>query len=111
MEKSSLKDQADALFRSQNYPSAITLYTQAIEQHSSEDLHNLYSNRSAAQHKLGNFQAALKDADACVELKPEWAKGYRRAAAAFQGLGNAQKAKEYYKKVMELEPENKEVRT
>lgn len=38
--------------------------------------HLLYSNRSAAQQTRKNFQAALDDANAALELCPTFAKGY-----------------------------------
>ncbi|MFT7805077.1 tetratricopeptide repeat protein 28-like [Arapaima gigas] len=34
----------------------------------------LYSNRSAAHLKLGQYQAALEDADKAQQLNPKWPK-------------------------------------
>ena len=44
------------------------------------------SNRSAAHAKLGQFHAALEDADAAVARRPEWAKAHGRRGAALHGL-------------------------
>lgn len=46
-----------------------------------------FSNRSAAYLKLGNAKSkALKDAERCVELAPEWSKSYSRLGAAQHAL-------------------------
>ena len=42
------------------------------------DDHVLYSNRSAAYMKADSKSKALWDAQKCVELQPEWPKGYSR---------------------------------
>ena len=74
-----LKGRAADLF-GQGFPKeAAELYTQAIRLQPS---HALHSNRSACRCALFNFEAALDDADACLKLKPGWAKGYARRGAA-----------------------------
>ena len=47
--------------------------------------HVLYSNRSAAYAGMGNWVLAEGDANTAIELKPDWAKGYSRKAAALTG--------------------------
>ncbi|XP_018608454.1 tetratricopeptide repeat protein 28-like isoform X3 [Scleropages formosus] len=47
----------------------------------------IYSNRSAAHLKLGQYQAALKDADKAQHLNPKWPKAYFRQGVALQYLG------------------------
>ena len=42
------------------------------------EAHKLYSNRAACYTKLGAWDAGLKDADECIALKPDFAKGYVR---------------------------------
>lgn len=41
-----------------------------------------YSNRSAAYMKADSISKALRDAEKCVELAPNWSKGYSRLGAA-----------------------------
>lgn len=46
-----------------------------------------YSNRSAAYLKLGDAKSkALKDAERCMELAPEWSKSFSRLGAAQHAL-------------------------
>lgn len=45
-----------------------------------------YSNRAAAHNALKNFRGALSDGKEVIRLKPRWAKGWARIAAAHFGL-------------------------
>ena len=45
-----------------------------------------FSNRSAAYLSKGDAVNALSDAEKCVELSPEWPKGYSRKGAALHAL-------------------------
>jgi len=49
---------------------AIKYYSQAIEVDPAN--HVLFSNRSAAHAKAGNYADALKDGEKTVELKSDW---------------------------------------
>ena len=44
------------------------------------------SNRSACHASLNDWKAALTDAQKCVSLKDDWAKGYSRLGSVFFGL-------------------------
>ena len=46
----------------------------------------LLSNRSMVRLKIGKLQEALVDAKKCIELDPNFEKGYIRCAAAFESL-------------------------
>jgi stress-induced-phosphoprotein 1 len=67
-----LKSQANAAFSSGKNDEAIDLYTQAITL--DDKNHVLYSNRSAAYAKSKKYEDALKDADQCITLKPDFVK-------------------------------------
>ena len=45
-----------------------------------------FSNRAAARTALKNFSGALSDGKEVVRLRPQWAKGWARIAAAQFGL-------------------------
>lgn len=91
-----LKDEGNAAFKAGDYQKAIDAYTQGLELDQTQ--HLCFSNRSAAYLKLGTksgtaeasksdyLDKALADANKCVEISPEWAKGYSRQAAVLQEL-------------------------
>ncbi len=49
--------------------------------------------------KLGNAEAALKDAEVATELDPQYARAYMRRAAAHQALEHFEEAVRDYEKV------------
>jgi len=63
---------------------AITNYTKAIDLDGSN--HVYFSNRSAAYLKKGEGNNALEDANSCIALNPQFAKGYSRKGAALHAL-------------------------
>jgi predicted TPR repeat methyltransferase len=48
--------------------------------------------------KADSISKALRDAEKCVELAPQWSKGYSRLGAAQHGLKRFQAAIETYRK-------------
>ena len=58
--------------------------------------HILYSNRSACHAILGNAEAALKDAEVCVDLHPDWPRGHARCGVALLKLGRLEEALQAY---------------
>lgn len=69
---------------------AVHLYTQAAALAPQD--HLLLSNRSHVLHALGCAEDALRDAEAAVKCRPEWAKGYFRKAVALKSLGRFEDA-------------------
>ena len=67
-----LKKKGNEAFANQNYDDAIKFFTEAIQ--IDEKNHILYSNRSAAYAGKGLYQEALKDAEKCIELNPQFIK-------------------------------------
>ncbi|KAG5437919.1 hypothetical protein PCANB_000265 [Pneumocystis canis] len=104
-----IREKANLLFSAKKYEEAIKLYDEAIS--ISKDNYLLYSNRSACYASLKNFDEALKDAIKCIELKPDWAKGWSRKAAALHGKGDLEQAKCAYNKGLEIDPENQQIKT
>lgn len=66
------------------YSEAIQHYTQAINLDGAN--HVYYSNRSAAYLSKNDATNALQDADACINLNPDFTKGYSRKGAALHAL-------------------------
>lgn len=84
-----LKAQGNEAYSAGDNAAALAAYEAGIELATSGDaaaaamLHILHSNASAAAACLDNkAQQALAHAQRAVELKPDWAKGYLRQAAA-----------------------------
>ncbi len=66
----------------------------------------MWSNRSAAYASLKDWSHALNDAQKCVEIKPDWAKGYGRLGAAFHGMNRFDEAEKAYEDGLKLDPNN-----
>lgn len=86
---------------------AIKLYSEALVLDPQN--HVLFSNRSAAHAKAGDYRRALEDAEKTVEIRPDWAKGFSRKGAALAYLGRHGEARRAYEQGLTLEPENQQL--
>ncbi|CAF2777422.1 unnamed protein product [Rotaria sp. Silwood2] len=102
-----LKSKANAAFAAGKNDDAINLYTQAIEL--DDKNHVLYSNRSAAYAKSNKYDEALKDAEKCVTLKPDFVKGYSRKGAALSFLKRYDEAIDVYEEGLKVDPNNQQL--
>ncbi|GIL86810.1 hypothetical protein Vretimale_15617 [Volvox reticuliferus] len=109
MSADELKAKGNTAFSAGNFEDAVKYFTEAIGVDPSN--HVLYSNRSAAHASLKHYTAALSDAKKCVELKPDWAKGYSRLGAAHYGLTDFAEAAEAYEKGLTLDPSNEQLKS
>jgi len=96
------KAAGNAAMKAGNFDEAIAQFTTAIEADATN--HVLYSNRSAAHASKSSFTEALIDANKCIDLKGDWAKGHSRRGAAYFGLKNWIQAQSSYEKGLELDP-------
>merc|ERR1719409_2539049 len=96
------KAAGNAAFKAGNFDEAIEHFGKAIEADPTN--HVLYSNRSGAHAAKGSFTDALLDANKCIDLKSDWAKGHSRRGAAYFGLKNWIQAQASYEKGLELDP-------
>lgn len=103
-EESDARERGNAAFKAGENEKAVECFTQAIA--SDPSSHLLYSNRSAAYARLGQFTPALLDANKAIELKPDWFKGHSRRAAAYMGLRNWRPALAAFEAGLRLEPNN-----
>jgi len=104
---SQYKLKGNALFKNGKTKEAIEMYTKAIEVDGSN--HIYYSNRSAAYLKQGYAEKALADATKCIELNPDFDKGYSRKGAALQALKEYDDSIEAYEVGIAKHPENKQL--
>ncbi|KAK3714378.1 hypothetical protein QZH41_020623, partial [Actinostola sp. cb2023] len=103
-----LKDQGNKALQEGNITKAIEYYTEAILIDPSN--HVFYSNRSAAYAKDGKYEHALEDAKKCVELKPDWGKGYSRLGTAQSFLKMYSEAEVTYETGLKHDPNNEQLK-
>jgi stress-induced-phosphoprotein 1 len=102
------KDKGNEAFKAQRYEEAIKWFSEGLKLDPNN--HVLLSNRSACYVKTGKLQEALDDANKVIALKPDWARGYSRKGAALHAMERYEEAKEAYKKALELEPNNEQIK-
>jgi histone-lysine N-methyltransferase SETD3 len=103
-----LKDKGNKAFQAGDYTEALDLYSKAIAE--DEKNHALYSNRSATYVALKRYPEALADAEQCVKLAPEWARGWQRKGDALEALLRYPEAYEAYRKGLELDAGDKNLK-
>jgi len=104
----SLKNKGNEQFQQQHFDQAIQLYSKAIALEPQN--HTLYSNRSAAYKSSGQFEDALNDADKCIELQPQWAKGYVRKGTVLAQQDKLDDAEKVYQLALKLCTEKEPLR-
>lgn len=67
-----LKVKGNALFAAKKYEEAIEAYSASLALNSTN--HTVWSNRSASLMMLKRFEDALRDAEVCRRLRPDWPK-------------------------------------
>ncbi|KAK0547601.1 Hsp90 cochaperone [Tilletia horrida] len=101
------KAKGNAAFAAKDWDGAIQAYTAAIEavqDPAADAAHILYSNRSAAYAGLRSYSKALEDAEECIKINPQFAKGYSRKGAALHGGGELEEAVDAYEEGLKIAP-------
>lgn len=107
------KDKGNEAFKAQKYPEAVQHYTEAIKRGPpsvNEEAYKLYSNRAACYTKLAALSDAMKDADECIRLKPDFPKGYSRKGHVQFFMKEYDNAMETYEAGLKYDPENQELK-
>ena len=99
-----LKQQGNDELRAGHFARAVELYTQALKLDPAS--HIVLSNRSAAQLRLQKPAAALEDALQAIQLAPQWAKAYSRAAMAYKAMDRLDDAEAIARVGLTKEPGN-----
>lgn len=102
------KAKGNAFFLKKQYPEAIEWYTKAIKADPNDS--TFYSNRCAAYMGLDKFNEALGDAEMCIKLQPAWVKGWYRKGAALMSLSRYEEAAMAFRKGVEYEPQNDDLK-
>ncbi|GKT63328.1 Hsc70 Co-chaperone [Colletotrichum tofieldiae] len=100
-EADALKSRGNAAMASKDYPSAISLYTQALALNPGNAV--FLSNRAAAHSAAKDHESAKADAEAAVTIDPAYTKAWSRLGLARFALGDAKGAMEAYGKGIEYE--------
>lgn len=98
------KKKGGEAFKANNLVEALSCYSECIELDPEDHIH--WSNRSAVNNLLGNFEEALEDGAKCVEINSEFAKGWARVGAANFALERYDAAQEAFERGLALEPDN-----
>eukprot|EP00933_Yihiella_yeosuensis_P042745 TRINITY_DN3741_c2_g1_i1.p1 TRINITY_DN3741_c2_g1~~TRINITY_DN3741_c2_g1_i1.p1 ORF type:complete len:587 (+),score=204.88 TRINITY_DN3741_c2_g1_i1:96-1856(+) len=98
------KAKGNTAFQTKDFKEAIKHFTEAIENDPTD--HVFFSNRSACYSSLDQYEKALEDGKQCVQLKPDWPKGYTRKGLAEFFLKKYDDAAETYKAGLKLAPED-----
>ncbi|KAK3031686.1 hypothetical protein RJ639_035054 [Escallonia herrerae] len=107
-ENSSLwKSKGDEAFRRKDYLNAIYWYGQLSKANPSDA--TAVSNSSLCWSLLKEGHNALSDAEACIRLRPHWAKAHYRAGVAWKLLKNHVQATKAFSDANKLDPENEEI--
>lgn len=94
----------NAAFFDGKFPEAIKHYTDAIRLDPSN--HLAFSNRSACQFQLEDYESALKDSVSCMKLNPHFVKGYSRRANALVAMKRFPEAQSILSEGLSLDPTN-----
>ncbi|EQC25058.1 hypothetical protein SDRG_17053 [Saprolegnia diclina VS20] len=96
------KLRGNRFFTAGQYQEAADAFTEAIGLEPSNAI--FYSNRSGAYLKLNRGPDAIADAKKCIELRPEWPKGYSRLGTALFYVKKYAEAKAAYERGLAKDP-------
>eukprot|EP00667_Euglena_gracilis_P032561 EG_transcript_50377 len=85
-----------------NFPEAIRFLTAALQETPRDEA--LYGMRSTAYSSVGNFEASLIDAEACIKLNPRSQRGHASRGLALIRLGRLEDAEAALQRARDLPP-------
>mmetsp|Transcript_70176 Transcript_70176/g.195265 ORF Transcript_70176/g.195265 Transcript_70176/m.195265 type:complete len:680 (+) Transcript_70176:172-2211(+) len=100
--------QANIAFQAKDYARAVELFTRAISVE--PENYVLFSDRAICLAVSGHYTESLRDSRRCVELRPDWPRGYGRRGLAEFCLGAYDEAAESYRIGLRLAPDDPALR-
>lgn len=99
-----MRDMGNEAVKAERWEEAVEHYTAVLAAHPTD--HEILSNRCLALLHLDKGAEALQDAALCVNLKPEWAKGFYRLGCALEKCKEWKDSAAVFAKVVEMDPGN-----
>ena len=87
-----LKEEGNNSIKEKRYQDAVECYSAALKLKPRE--HTVFSNRSLAYLRIGKLEESLSDAQMCVEVCPQFARGYMRKAVTLNMLQRLEESRE-----------------
>ena len=108
----SLKEKANKFYTDGLYKDAINVYNELLSLDNNNKIFNalILSNRSLCYYKDKQLFLALHDINASIKLNDKYWKSFQRRANINIKLKYSEQAKDDLRKVLELDPSNKEAR-
>jgi tetratricopeptide (TPR) repeat protein len=108
----SLKEKANNYYKENNFTEAINVYNELLSLDNNNKIFNalILSNRSLCYYKMHEFFKALHDINASIKLNDKYWKSFQRRANINIRLKYSEQAKDDLRKVLELDPTNREAR-
>jgi tetratricopeptide (TPR) repeat protein len=108
-----LKEKANKFYKDNNFNDAINVYNELLSLDNNNKFFNalILSNRSLCYYKIKDMFNALHDINASIKLNNKYWKSYQRRANINIRLKYSEQAKDDLRKVLELDPNNREART
>ncbi|XP_050548793.1 protein unc-45 homolog A [Daktulosphaira vitifoliae] len=106
-----LKQQGNSAFKSGDWLKALECYTSAllILKENNQDKAILYKNRAAVYNKLGEYENAIRDCSASLDINANDPKALFRRSFAYEQVGKYEEAYVDAKQCLIADPTNKEI--
>ena len=107
-----LKEKANNFYKNNNFEEAINVYNELLSLDNNNKIFNalILSNRSLCYYKIKDMFNALHDINASIKLNDKYWKSFQRRANINIRLKYSEQAKDDLRKVLELDPTNREAR-
>nr|CAH7750365.1 unnamed protein product [Callosobruchus chinensis] len=108
-----LKAQGNEEFKAEKFLESITTYTKALRicpLKYPNDRSIFYANRAASKTKVDRKKSAIDDCTKAIELNELYVKAYMRRAKLYEDTDKLDESLADYKKILELDPANREAR-
>ena len=108
-----LKEEANKFYKNNNFSDAINVYNELLSLDNNNKFFNalILSNRSLCYYKIKDMFNALHDINASIKLNDKYWKSYQRRANINIRLKYSEQAKDDLRKVLELDPNNREAKS